>query len=107
MAFRDLQDLANASLFSAPGFGETVVYTPAGGSPVEIQGVYFKRELEVDLGESTVSSVEHRVDVRVADISGGPRRGATATVRTVVYDVRDVQGPDDSGVSKLMLELPD
>ncbi len=105
MALADRLERLNESVLRH--HAETIAYTPAGGAPVEIQGVYFKREREVALGESAVSSVEHRVDVRVADISGGPRRGATVEVRGVVYDVTDVQGPDDSGVAQLMLEVPD
>ena len=83
--------------------GETVTYTPAAGSPVEVQGIYVKRPLEVDLGDGAVSTVEHRVDVRAADISGGPKRGATVEVRGIAYRVERVDGPDDSGVCVLQL----
>ena len=86
---------------------EAVIYTAAGGSPVALLGIYFKRDVLVDLGESAASSVEHRVDVRAEELPSGPRRGATVEIRGVVYDVTDAQGPDDSGVVKLQLELPD
>jgi hypothetical protein len=107
VAFADLQAIANTALFSGAGFGEPVTYTPEGGAPVVVQGIYWKREVEVPIGDSSVGAFEHRVDVRAADISGGPRRGATVTVRGTPYGVTDIHGPDDAGVSSLMLELPE
>lgn len=104
MSFKDFQDLANTALFSGAAFGEAITYTPAGGTPVEIQGVYFKIPVDLGVGGGSVADFEHRLDVRVADISGGPKREATVVVRGVTYVVRDFTREDDAGVSSLMLE---
>jgi hypothetical protein len=88
------------------GFGEPVTYTPDGGFAVEVRGIYWQQEIEVGLGDSTVGECERRVDVIASSISGGPVRGSTVTVRGTTYVVFDVHGPDDAGVSALMLAPP-
>jgi len=105
VTFRDLQDLANETIFDAAQFGESVTYTPPtppGGAPVVIQAVFGQVELVALDDVSTIAPV---LDVRVADLSAGPLTGATVVVRSVSYKVTNVQGPDDSGVARLLLML--
>ena len=100
MAFRDLQDLAKATLFSRTHFGESIIYTPAGigAVPVDVVGVPKVEPVLTD-GDIPVSSTVQKLDLRAADISGGgPKARATLAWRGVTYVIESVDGPDDSGV---------
>lgn len=104
MAWADLVGRVVARAFAT--FNETISYTPPGGGvAIEIQGIYRQEPIEVALGDGSIlSSTRHVLDLRRDDVSGGPKQNAAVTVRSVSYTVASVDGPDDAGVCKLLLE---
>lgn len=109
MSFRDLTALANATeLDPYAGLGEAATYTPPsppGGGPVSVLGVFGQAELVEDLGGAVVSTFAPALEIRAADISGGPLVGATVSVRGVSYEVINVRGPDEDDWVRLVLLL--
>jgi len=89
--------------------GEDVpaTYTPPGGSPIALNGIYIRRPIDVVVDDDIVASLEHRYDVLEADLPDAPRRGATLTIRGESHEVKGAEGPDDSGWVRLMLKIPD
>ena len=104
MAWSDLVGRVVSRAFAT--FNETISYTPpGGGAAVQIQGIYRQEPVEVALGDGSIlSSTRHVLDLRRDDVSGGPKQGAAVTVRSVAYAVMSVEGPDDAGVCRLVLE---
>ncbi len=103
MSFRELQDLANATLFSSVAFGEVIAYTPAGSAtPVDVYAAAAEEEVLTD-GDVPISSTRVVLRLRSVDIVGGPQARASIVWRGVSYRVERVDGPDDSGVCSLRL----
>lgn len=102
MAWSDLVDLLVDRAFSV--FKETAVYTPPSGSPIAVEGIFRQEELVTSLGDAAVSTVRNVLDVRRDDIPNGPIKRATVSVRSQSYSVSSVEGPDDAGVCRLVLE---
>lgn len=72
-------------------FGEAVVYTPAGGSPVSIRGVFSQEAETID--SQTQAPVIVRVPnvaLRLADLSQMPEQGDGLTVAGTDYTVTEV-----------------
>ena len=104
MAWADVKSLPADAGFAT--FNESVTYTPPtppGGAPLVVQGIF--GQSEVLALDGTVSTIAPSVDLRAADISGGPLTGATVAIAGVSYEVFDVRGPDHVGVCTLLLVL--
>lgn len=99
MAFSDL----TAGVLGAcvATFGESVTYTPQGGSPESITGIFNARTEQVDLA-SGVLSYQPTLGVKVADLSTSPRVGDTLTVRSQGYRVVDIDEDGEGGAVLLL-----
>jgi hypothetical protein len=100
-AWEDLADLANVAVRDA--FGEEVVYTPVGGSPVALTAPFDAAHEVLEVGgEVPVSTVRPVLDVRLADLPAAPQKKDEVRVRGVDYVV-DIVQPGGHGTAKLVL----
>lgn len=88
-------------------FGEPAIFTPAGGTPMPVSGVFFDGYTrDVDLGESVdVTTVNPVFAVRAALFPGRlPKQNDRLWVASVntTYAIKDVR-PDGVGELKLRL----
>lgn len=97
------QDLADGVLEACKGtFGETVSYTPAGGSAESITGIFNAKTQVVEDGLPVILD-QPNLGVVLADLSSAPRVGDTVVVRGVSYRVSNVEN-DGEGGSVLSLQ---
>lgn len=89
------------SLFTGV-LGTAAIYTPAGGSPVEIRGMFNAAFLLVELKDGV--SVESSRPVITIKTSDAPlaKRGDSIAVNSATYSVRGVE-PDGRGLTMLIL----
>lgn len=100
-----MQALVNDAEIGA--FGEGLVYTPPtppGGPDVELFGRYGAPPVQVQFEDTIVSSVGPSVDVRRADIPGGPLVRAIVVMRGETFEVFNVDGPNSAGMCRLTLK---
>ena len=84
-------------------FGEPVVYTPQGGVPIEISGIYDDLYEAVDPStQAIVTSEQPILGIKNNTLPQVPRQGDTLTVRGQTYAVKEVQ-KDGQGGSRLFL----
>lgn len=84
-------------------FGQAVTYTPRGGSPVEVTGIFDAAHQLVTLaGDVEIDTVGPVLGVRLADFAAPPTQGDQVTVAGTAYAVRSVQ-PDGQGGASLVL----
>lgn len=88
-------------------FGEDVIYTPLGGSPVTIKAIWIEAPVMAPFSDADVNTNEITLHVRAADIAAPvegdtARRVATAKLRKVVEPIR----PDDKGMIACALAVP-
>ncbi len=88
-------------------FAEPVTYTPSGGDPEAVQGIFGERPIEVDrldMVQGAVLSTELVLELRQADLAAGVvAADAEVEVRGVTYQIRRREPPDDTGVVACML----
>ncbi len=99
-------DATSAVLLQVLGtFGQTVVYTPASGTPVTITGVFDKEATAIDLGGGmpAVSSVSPVLLIKLSDLVAKPAKGDRVTVAGTNYRMIDSE-EDGQGGSKLRLQ---
>jgi len=82
-------------------FGETVTYTPRGGSPVSITAVLKVPAIPDD---TFVTDTYLRLMLRSADLAATPAQGDRVTARGVIYLVVDVKD-NIAGGAELKLKL--
>ena len=72
--------------------GEEMSYTPNGGSPVMIHGIFYSKKQEVHSFDSHYSSLTHELRINNADIVS-PKRGDKVQINTVTYTVIEKPEP--------------
>ena len=86
-------------------FGETVTFTPAGGSPEAVTGIFDADHVYQELlGDTMIETTRPVMVVRDAALSQTPVRGDAISVRSVSYVVTEIQ-PDGQGDQVLILEV--
>lgn len=80
-------------------FGQPVTYTPSGGSPITINGVFDAAHSEVGMGSHVpgVSSVSPRLGIRLADLPAKPKKGDLVAIGATTYRVIDSEEDGDGG----------
>lgn len=92
-----------AVFFDADDFGVAATYTPSGGSPATINGIFDNEFFEVEAGgEIAVAMEQPRFTCRTSDVSTAAE-GDSITINSIAYTVRVVQS-DGTGVTVLVLE---
>lgn len=101
MAFSDLTDRALKACRTT--FGESVSYTPSGGSPATIQGVFNAKTVMLEDGVPVQSKIPTLM-IRLADLGEdfSPSRLDTVVIRGVTYGVKEI---DEDGEGGAHLEL--
>lgn len=84
-------------------FGDTVLYTPVGGTQVSIVGIFDNAYEAVDAGGNVpVALTQPHVLCRTADVSAA-QEGDEMVINSVTYVVRVIMG-DGTGFTDIMLE---
>ena len=84
-------------------FGESVTYTPSGGSASTITGIFDKEYQAVDTGGEVAFAVEQaRLAVKTSDVANAAE-GDSVVISGVNYIVRVVMN-DGTGLTDLALE---
>lgn len=92
-----------AVFFDADDFGVAATYTPSGGSPATVNGIFDNEFFEVEAGgEIAVAMEQPRFTCRTSDVSTAAE-GDSITINSTAYTVRVVQS-DGTGVTVLVLE---
>ena len=85
-------------------FGETVTFTPTGGSAETVTGVFdAEHAFQELLGEATIETARPVVIFRLGALSQAPVRGDSITVRSTAYKAIELQ-PDGHGDLVVVLE---
>ncbi|MBG95144.1 MAG: hypothetical protein CL793_07820 [Chloroflexi bacterium] len=85
-------------------FGESVTFTPAGGSPATVTGVFeAEHAFQEVMGDTTIETARPVVAFRIASLSQTPVRGDSITVRSTNYTAIEIQ-PDGHGDVVVVLE---
>lgn len=101
MAWRDQVDAVLETCVDT--FGEPATYTPSGGSPVEVLGIYDDLYEAVDPQTGAIiTSTQPVLGIKDDHLPDPPQQDDTVTVRGVTYRVKEVQ-TDGQGGSKLFL----
>lgn len=84
--------------------GESVTYTPAGGAPESVTGIFDGVSVEVDMEQGlSVQSTDPSLSVHLADLAVEPTVGDAITVRGVSYTIAEIH-PDGQGDARFKLE---
>lgn len=96
MSFDALISTMDAAVLSHLG-GVPVVYAPATGSPVTVQGIFDENYTLLEAGQNGVENLGPAVSLRIADLPGNPANDTpTLTIKGRQYRVRERQ-PDSIG----------
>lgn len=82
-------------------FGVSATYTPDGGSPVSIDGIFDKEFLAIDEGVVTLSSSNPMFLTKTTNVSSAAPDD-TLLVDSVTYKIVEVR-PDGTGMTMLIL----
>ena len=84
--------------------GGSIRYTPSGGQPVDVRGIFDAAYVRVDAGQAGVTSCGPVVFVRTEDLPTDPEvdEGATITVEGVQYRIQE---PEKDGQGGALLFL--
>ncbi len=92
-------DLAAGVIESAQStFGESVTYTPAGGSPSTIVGIFNDIFEAIDQNSGGIMSARPTLGVAVADFGTLPSPGDAFTIRSVSYEIEEIQRDGEAGL---------
>ena len=95
---------ARVQVAGQDALGEAVTYTPSGGSPASMRGVFSAAGVRIDFDSGVaVESRSPMVSMHLADFGTPPARGDEVTVRSIDYTVLFIQ-PDGEGDADLFLE---
>lgn len=86
-------------------FGETVTYTPSGGSPVSKQGIFRSQYETVDAEGFRILTEQPNLDIRNSDFSPLPAQNDIFTIREIDYQVQTVHNDGDAGSTILLHEV--
>ena len=86
--------------------GSAVTYTPGGGAPQQVRGVFESAYARADAGNPGISTAVPAFFARVSELASNPMVDleALVTVDGTVYRIREVQ-PDGLGGVVLLLHL--
>jgi hypothetical protein len=85
-------------------FGETVVFTPDGGDPQTVTGIFDSEfTYQEMIGETVVETSRPRMILRATDITGTPARADAINVRSTDYSIVEIH-PDGQGDLEMLLE---
>ena len=85
-------------------FGETVTFTPSGGNPEIVTGIFSAEHIYQELvGDTVVETTKPTVIVRSAALSQTPVRRDSISVRAIGFTVIEIM-PDGQGDLALVLE---
>lgn len=102
MGFRDIADQALGVVTSA--LGESVTYTPQGGDPVTISGIFDDKVYIIDPGTGTrILSKTCLLEVQLSVFDIRPKQFDSVIVRSVTYNVLEVD-QDGAGAATLHLQ---
>jgi len=89
--------------FGVVDFAVAATYTPSGGSPVTVNGIFDNEFFEADAGGMVGVAIQQpRFDCSASSVSGA-LEGDTIVINSVNYVIRVVQ-PDGTGITTLVLE---
>ncbi len=92
-------DLAAGVIESAQStFGESVTYTPAGGSPATVVGIFNDIFEVIDQNGGGIMSARPTLGVAVADFDTLPAPDDEFTIRSVTYKVQEIQRDGEAGL---------
>jgi hypothetical protein len=97
MSFKALADSVVGLCNSV--FGDSVTYTPSGGSPVSIKGVFDNAWVEIE----NVQSLKPILRIKLSDLSSSPAKGDQVTIDLIDYYVMESR-VDGHGGSTLILQ---
>lgn len=85
-------------------FGESCVYSPSSGDPIQFQAIFRKQASELDPVTGMKLMVERpQIRLEAALFGEGPRRGELITVRQVTYAIESFK-PDGEGGALVTLK---
>ena len=91
-------------------FGTPFTFTPNGGQPENLTGVFDDEHEEVDLdvtGDAALSTHSPRIGVRISDFSIPPGRGDRIERSNISYEIFDVQRDGQGGTVLILHEVDD
>ena len=99
-----VETAAELAIFFEPNdFADVATYTPLGGSPVNLNGIFDNESRETDAGGNvTIVMPEPRFHIRTSDAPNA-EEGDALTVRGVDYTIR-ISHEDGTGTTMLVLE---
>ena len=84
--------------------GEPVTYTPSGGAPESITGIFDGISVEIDIDTAlAIQSTDPALTVRLASLVVAQSVGDAITVRGTNYTIAEIH-PDGQGDARLKLE---
>lgn len=96
-------DADRALFFSVDDFGVAATYTPDGGSPVTVNGIFDHEFYAADAGGTVTVAIEQpRFMCRTSDVSAAAE-GDALTVNSTNYTIKVVEA-DGTGITMLVLE---
>lgn len=101
MAFTEDMDVFFGASEVESGFAVAATYTPDGGSPSTIYGIFDQQYFD-DSGEVGIESNSPAFHCAEADVSG-VAQGDALTINTTDFEIVNVQ-PDGTGLIVLILE---
>src|SRR5689334_19327848 len=101
MSFREAVGEMDAALVDA--FGMLTAYTPQGGSPVEVSGIFERAYVPVDAGLAGVQSEGPAIFYRLQDLPVDPATDVPSiSVDGNTYRVTEVHKDGDGGVRLIL-----
>lgn len=102
MSWNDLTDGVMRAATNT--FGETVSYTPSGGSAFDVQGIFRDQFLEIDSNGYEVLTDTPNLGVRNSDFSTTPAQGDTLVLNSTTYTVQAVHKDGEAGSTLILQE---
>lgn len=89
-------------IFSTSDFSEVVVYTPSGGAPTQVEGIFDDEDIEAGEGEFSQAIVSQiKFQCRTSDVPS-PSENDTVKARGTTYYVANTKD-DGTGITTLYL----
>ncbi len=103
MSFSDLMGVADKNVREV--LGQTVIYSPGSGDPVEVAGIFDAAYVKIQAGQAGISSCGPALFLTLDDLPSDPSDDlddARVTVAGVVYRIDEAK-PDGLGTVLLLL----
>ncbi len=79
-------------------FGDSISYTPSGGLPVSINGIFDNAFVDVE----GIVSLKPVLRIDLSDLVGAPGKGDQVTIDTVVYSVSESRLDGHGGTTLIL-----